>query len=42
MAVDPRMKMDERDEYVDLPIVDFDGQGLAALHDATSLARELR
>lgn len=37
-----QMKMDERDEYVDPPIVTFDAAGLAAIHDAAGLAAELR
>ena len=37
-----QMTMDERDEYVDPPVVGFDAQSLANIHDAASLAAELR
>jgi hypothetical protein len=36
-----QMTMDERDQYTDAPVVTFDAQGLAAIHDAASLAAEL-
>ncbi|HET9652964.1 MAG TPA: hypothetical protein VFP36_12265 [Usitatibacter sp.] len=37
-----RMTMDERDEYVDAPIVTFDVKSLRAIHDAAALTEELR
>lgn len=36
-----QMTMDERDEYVEPPIVNFDAQRLDAMHDAASLAAQL-
>lgn len=36
-----RMTMDERDEYVDPPIVTFDAESVRAIHDAAALAEEL-
>jgi hypothetical protein len=36
-----RMKMDERDEYVEPPVVTYDAQSLAKVFDAASLAAEL-
>jgi hypothetical protein len=37
-----RMTMDERDEYVDSPIVRFDVKSVRAIHDAAGLAEQLR
>jgi hypothetical protein len=36
-----RMKMDERDEYVEPPVVNYDAQSLANVFDAATLAAEL-
>ncbi len=36
-----QMKMDERDEYIEPPVVVYDAQSLANVFDAASLAAEL-
>ncbi len=37
-----RMTMDERDEYIDPPIVTFDAETVGAIHDAAGLIEALR
>jgi len=36
-----QMPMDDRDPYIDPPVINFDAQSLKSVHDAAGLAAEL-